>query len=88
MKDLKPFLSLSASKPNFRDIHNVNEVMKCEVLFSSLWRGVVNLEKFIAIKDVYKKSYLFLIPNQTDKKKNLHKDVINLLCLSWTYNIM
>lgn len=69
-----------ASKPNFRDIHNVNEVMKCEVLFSSLWRGVVNLEKFIAIKDVYKKkkSYLFLIPNQTDKKKTCTR--MSLIC--------
>lgn len=78
MKDPKPFLSLSASKPNFWYIHNVNEVMKCEVLFSSLWRGVVNLEKFIAIKDVYKKSYLFLIPNQTDKKTTCTR--MSLIC--------
>ncbi len=39
VKDSEKFLSFSASKPNLRYMHNINDGMKCEVLFtSSLWR--------------------------------------------------
>ncbi len=44
VKDSETFLSFSASKPNLRYMHNINDGMKCEVLFtSSLWRGDANL---------------------------------------------
>ncbi len=61
VKDSETFLSFSASKPNLRYMHNINDEMKCEVLFSSsLWRGDANLKKkSIAIKDVYKKNRIY-----------------------------
>ncbi len=69
VKDSETFLSFSASKPNLRYMHNINDEMKCEVLFSSsLWRGDANLKKKVYShkRRLQKKSYLFLIPNQTD----------------------